>query len=209
MVETHCTSKEELERFQKQIEERVTDLNDQVNSKGNKNSIANALHRKANKSDLLKVEEELVKYSSIGDKLDKMLNDVALVSKANQEFISSEIENKRKEIETGIKKGINKELKRVNEEIMKFNQLGASLQSQMKEKATGRDNIQGQLTQFFRNYALELYGTSVLEIEQNDLTLKTIFDRIFENQISQLDLDMRFKSTFDQFSKKVEKSISE
>lgn len=79
----------------------------------------------------------------------------------------------------------------------------------MKEKATGRDNVQGQLTQFFRNYALELYGTSVLEIEQNDLTLKTIFDRIFENQISQLDLDMRFKSAFDQFSKKVEKSINE
>lgn len=209
VVETHCTSKEELDRFQKQIEEKVTDLNDQVNSKGNKNSIANALHRKANKSDLLKVEEELVKYSSIGDKLDKMLKDVALVSKANQELISTEIENKRKEIETGIKKGINKELKRVNEEIMKFNQLGASLQSQMKEKATHKDNIQGQLTQFFRNYALELYGTSVLEIEQNDLTLKTIFDRIFENQISQLDLDMRFKSTFDQFSKKVEKSISE
>ena len=121
VVETHCPSKEELERFQKQIEEKVTDLNDQVNSKGNKNSIANALHRKANKSDLLKVEEELVKYSSIGDKLDKMLKDVALVSKANQELISTEIENKRKEIETGIKKGINKELKRVNEEIMKFN----------------------------------------------------------------------------------------
>lgn len=39
--------------------------------------------------------------------------------------------------------------------------------------------------------------------------MKTIFDRIFESQISQLDLDMRFKSTFDQFSKKVEKSISE
>ena len=41
------------------------------------------------------------------------------------------------------------------------------------------------------------------------MTLKTIFDRIFENQIGQLDLDLRFKSTFDQFSKKVERSISE
>ena len=47
-----------------------------MNSKGNKNSIANALHRKANKSDLLKVEEELVKYTSIGDKLDEVLKNI-------------------------------------------------------------------------------------------------------------------------------------
>lgn len=60
VIEKHCAAKDDLEAFQKHIENKVTELNDSVNSKGNKNSIANALHRKANKTDLLKVEEELV-----------------------------------------------------------------------------------------------------------------------------------------------------
>ena len=76
VIEKHCTSKEELETFQKEITSKVDEVNDSVNSKGNKNSIANALHRKANKTDLLKVEEELVKYTSIGDKLDEVLKNI-------------------------------------------------------------------------------------------------------------------------------------
>ena len=73
VIEKHCSSKEELEQFSKEISDKVTEVNDSVNSKGNKNSIANALHRKANKQDLLKVEEELVKYSSITSSIDQVL----------------------------------------------------------------------------------------------------------------------------------------
>lgn len=39
-----------------------------------------------------------------------------------------------------------------------------------------------EIKKFFRNYALELYGSSILEnVDENSLGLKIIFDKIFEN----------------------------
>jgi len=40
----------------------------------------------------------------------------------------------------------------------------------------------------FRNYALEIYGTSLLESNE-DITIATIFDHIFEHKINQLNLE--------------------
>ena len=41
--------------------------------------------------------------------------------------------------------------------------------------------IKDEISNYFKTYALELYGAQILEIEQRDnLTVKTVFDKIFE-----------------------------
>ena len=47
-----------------------------------------------------------------------------------------------------------------------------------------------EIKKFFRNYALELYGSSILEqVDENSLGLKVIFDRIFENHFNKYNVD--------------------
>jgi transcription termination factor NusB len=58
-----------------------------IKIKANKQSVANALHRKANKLDLQKAEEGVVKkYKDLDEKIDKMLQDVKFMSIAYKDM---------------------------------------------------------------------------------------------------------------------------
>jgi len=56
------------------------------------------------------------------------------------------------------------------------------------QKSGTSQNDKKDLATMFRNYALEIYGTSLLESNE-DITIATIFDHIFEHKINQLNLE--------------------
>jgi len=52
LIEKHCVSKQDHTDLETKVENQLTRLNeitDEISQKANKNSVANALHRKANK----------------------------------------------------------------------------------------------------------------------------------------------------------------
>jgi hypothetical protein len=62
--------------------------------------------------------------------------------------------------------------------------------SKSLSKSENKKDTHTDLKKFFSNYALELYGSSILEkVDENSLGLKTIFDKIFENQFLKYDID--------------------
>lgn len=103
------------------------------------------------------------------------------------------------------KKIVNKEIKKIQAEISNLTD----------ERSKGNQNqvIGGELAKFFRNYALELYGASVLDVQNQqsseDLTLKTIFDKVFENQLEKFDIEHKFRDIMNQSTKKIQKAFTE
>lgn len=152
--------------------------------------MANALHRKANKADSAKVEGEMRgNLAEITKKLDKMLRDLATFVKENKEATKGLIEKALEKHQGEVKQGLRK----------------------LEERLKGghAEGLPTDLTKFFRNYTLELYGTSILQKErEEDLSLKVIFDCIFENKLREFDMDKRFKDAISQASKSIERTLT-
>jgi len=88
----------------------------------------------------------------------------------------------------------------VNKEVRKI-QAELSNLSKKRSDADPNQDVGPHLAKFFQNYALELYGASVLDVQNHsaaeNLTLKTIFDKIFENQLEKFDIEHKFKDIMD------------
>lgn len=201
LVEKNCVSKHDLATFVvetnqkiKQFEKRVDEKTAEIGLKANKQSVANALHRKANKQDLFKIETDIVQ------KLDKVLKDIAAATSAqkdNKVLIESLFSKKSKSIDESLKK----QIKKLTDDIAK-----QKLRDQAKERSRSKSETKNkdenkkmldyevEIKKFFRNYALELYGSSILEqVDENSLGLKVIFDRIFENHFQKYNVDNQFE----------------
>ena len=84
------------------------------------------------------------KYNAISLSLDKVLKDIATTHELQNDVkkdAERHLEKKRKEIESSFKKSINREVRKIQEEMHDKN----------------------DLTKMFRDHALEIYGASVLE----------------------------------------------
>ena len=79
-----------------------------------------------------------------------------------------------------------------------------------KMETIGDSSKQPDIAKYFKNYALELYGASVLESEKHEkLGLKTIFDKIFEHQFLKYDIDSRFETVLSKSAKNLQAQFTE
>lgn len=143
--------KTEIEKFNKMFQD-----------KANKSSVANALHRKANKTDLSNLQSELKqKFADLTVKFDKMLSDLSNFFKENKSTIKmfdESIENLKNE-----QKKTLKYVQEKNDVVTKLiEQKFKTLKEQASKKSEGRLTTQ-DIAICFRNYALEVYGASILE----------------------------------------------
>ena len=101
----------------------------------------------------------------------------------------------------------------MNDEAVKSNlkrEAKERSRSKSLSKSENKKDTQTDLKKFFSNYALELYGSSILEkVEENSLGLKTIFDKIFENQFLKYDIDLKFEEMLSKNNKKMSSELNE
>jgi hypothetical protein len=65
-------------------------------------------------------------------------------------------------------------------------------------KTSYSNQLTREISSYFKRYALQLYGASILEEEQEgEISLKTIFDRVFEDKMNNLQLETKYKATLD------------
>ena len=112
--------------------------------------------------------------TNIVSKLEKVLVDIKGAADSQKEYttkVESMLESKQKQVEKRIKRGHDELVKKMEQAALK------------EQESQNKEDIQPEISKFFRNYALELYGSTVLESDTKDsLGLKTIFDKIFESQ---------------------------
>lgn len=66
------------------------------------------------------------------------------------------------------------------------------------------------VNKYFKNYALELYGASILEQEQEDkLSIKTVLDRVCDEKLKEMQIETKYKGVFDKQSRKLEIRLAE
>lgn len=216
MIETHCLSKQELTAYKQEQDNRLESMAQSIDLKGNRTSIANALHRKANKADIQKLEQNFVQKSSeIKENIDRLLNDIANVNSESKKIIQTEFKAMFEKEKSNLNKaGKGDEIKQIQKEMADLSSLmHGEIQSLKVRSEDAQSEIPGdfqeQIKKFFRDYALELYGASILEISDTSLSLKTIFDKIIETQISKLDVHKTSKTIIEQATKKVERQFQE
>lgn len=159
-----------------------------LEQKGNKQSVANALHRKANKQDLKKIEDEFLKKSEyINKNIEKLMADIAKVNEESTKIITDQFEN----------------LFATKKELMEKEAAKVMAEAVSKQ-------VPASVKKFFSDYALEIYGASVLEDEQKEkLTIKTVLDRVCDDKLKELQLETKYKTTFDQHCRKLESRLTE
>lgn len=118
------------------------------------------------------------------------MNDISRVNSESKKIITSEFEKMFELKETVLQESQQKG----------FQDMKTSYSNQLTR----------EISSYFKRYALQLYGASILEEEQEgEISLKTIFDRVFEDKMNNLQLETKYKATLDQFSKKIEANLKE
>jgi molecular chaperone GrpE (heat shock protein) len=87
--------------------------------KANKQSVANALQRKANKNDLAAIEQKLAEngFSTIDDRVEEFKAIVERQKESYVDLLQNEIMILKNETEASLKKSLSKELLKINSEI--------------------------------------------------------------------------------------------
>ena len=120
-IQNHCASKDELSQLQLLIDSKVTkeDFDVQLLQKANKQSVANALQRKANKADMTALEGRMNELNQTGNFEDRIEDLKKMFDRQKEQYVEllhSEITIAKGEIESSLKCGVSKELIKINAE---------------------------------------------------------------------------------------------
>lgn len=159
-----------FEEFVKTMEADKAKFTEELKTKSNRASVATALHRKANKKDF---EEKQAQVSEQMEKIEE-------ATKTKQEEVNTML------VKTGEK--LAEKVHQLDAAICsKIGDLNKDINDRIMKSATGTeasifDKMQAQINKFFKNYALEQFGTSVLQLEEN-VELKVILEQVVDYQL--------------------------
>ena len=136
------------------------------------------------------------KFADLTVKFDKMLGDLSNFFKENKNTIKlfdesiENLKNDQKKTQKYVQEK-NDVFSKLIEEKFKLLKDKQDKQDKQSKKSEGRLTTQ-DIAICFRNYALEVYGASILEDNKKGNPLMLIFDQIFEQKLRSLNLNDRF-----------------